>query len=185
MTARIVFRITVVALLVYSALTQKCPASGRSMFIFQANDTQKKRIFSIFCSLKILCFKWCFSYYNLSNWKHSHVKQFLRFLSSLVSLPTQCHERSKVLRKSSYSCKRRLVDLRCNVKRTRWSDYVSRADLSLSFLSSRKNKKRQKQKTIITLPMCWSFFIIWRSCTHSSERLQNALRIIEKRCNAF
>ena len=57
MTARIVFRITVVALLVYSALTQKCPASGRSMFIFQANDTQKKRIFSIFCSLKILCFK--------------------------------------------------------------------------------------------------------------------------------
>ena len=30
MTARIVFRITVVALLVYSAVTQKCPASGRS-----------------------------------------------------------------------------------------------------------------------------------------------------------
>ena len=30
MTARIVFRITVIALLVYSAVTQKCPASGRS-----------------------------------------------------------------------------------------------------------------------------------------------------------
>ena len=30
MTARIVFRITVVALLVYLAVTQKCPASGRS-----------------------------------------------------------------------------------------------------------------------------------------------------------
>ena len=30
MTARIVFRISVVALLVYSAVTQKCPASGRS-----------------------------------------------------------------------------------------------------------------------------------------------------------
>ena len=30
MTARIVFRITVMALLVYSAVTQKCPASGRS-----------------------------------------------------------------------------------------------------------------------------------------------------------
>ena len=30
MTARIIFRITVVALLVYSAVTQKCPASGRS-----------------------------------------------------------------------------------------------------------------------------------------------------------
>ena len=30
MTARIVFHISVVALLVYSALTQKCPASGRS-----------------------------------------------------------------------------------------------------------------------------------------------------------
>ena len=30
MTARIVFRISVVALLVYSAVTQKCPASGTS-----------------------------------------------------------------------------------------------------------------------------------------------------------
>ena len=30
MTARIIFRITVVALLVYSAVTQKCPASARS-----------------------------------------------------------------------------------------------------------------------------------------------------------
>ena len=30
MTVRIVFRISVVALLVYNALTQKCPASGRS-----------------------------------------------------------------------------------------------------------------------------------------------------------
>ena len=30
MTARIVFHISVVTLLVYSALTQKCPASGRS-----------------------------------------------------------------------------------------------------------------------------------------------------------
>ena len=30
MTARIIFRITVVALLVYSAVTQKCPANGRS-----------------------------------------------------------------------------------------------------------------------------------------------------------
>ena len=30
MTARMVFRISVVVLLVYNALTQKCPASGRS-----------------------------------------------------------------------------------------------------------------------------------------------------------
>ena len=35
-----------------------------------------------------------------------------------------------------------------------------------------KKKKRQKQKTMVALPMCWSFFIIWRSCTHSSERLK-------------
>ena len=33
--------------------------------------------------------------------------------------------------------------MQCNVKRTRWSDYVSRVDLLLSFLSSRKKKKRQ------------------------------------------
>ena len=30
MTARIVFRISIVALLLYLAVTQKCPASGRS-----------------------------------------------------------------------------------------------------------------------------------------------------------
>ena len=31
--------------------------------------------------------------------------KFLRLLSGLVSLPTKCHEGSKVLRKSSYDCK--------------------------------------------------------------------------------
>ena len=112
-----------------------------------------------------------FCYYNLSNWKHGQGKKFLRFLSGLVSLPTQCHEGSKVLRKSSYGYKGDYDHLQCNVKRTRWSDYVSRVDLSLSFLSS-PSQKRQKQKTMATLPMCWSFFIIWQSCTHSSERLK-------------
>ena len=33
-----------------------------------------------------------------------------------------------------------------NVKRTRWSDYVSRVDLSLSFLSSRKKKQKRQIK---------------------------------------
>ena len=79
--------------------------------------------------------------------------------------------RIKSLKKIFLRLQRWLDHLQCNVKRTHWSDYVSRVDLSLSFLSSRK-KKRQKQKTMVTLPMCWSFFIIWQSCTHSSERLK-------------
>ena len=94
----------------------------------------------------------------------------------------------KSLTKIFLRLQRRLVHLRCNVKRTRWSDYVSRVDLSLSFLSSGTNKKRQKQKTIITLPMCWSFFIIWRSCTHSSERLKmryKSLRNVAMHFKAF
>ena len=94
----------------------------------------------------------------------------------------------KSLTKIFLRLQRRLVHLRCNVKRTRCSDYVSRVDLSLSFLSSGKNKKRQKQKTIITLPMCWSFFIIWRSCTHSSERLKmryESLRNVAMHFKAF
>ena len=40
------------------------------------------------------------------DFKARSMYKFLRFLSGLVSLPTQCHERSKVLRKS-YGCKRR------------------------------------------------------------------------------
>ena len=59
---------------------------------------------------------------------------------------------------------RRLDHLQRIAKRTCWSDYVSRTDLSLPLLSSRKK--------IVTLPMCWSFFIIWRSCTHSWKRLK-------------
>ena len=94
----------------------------------------------------------------------------------------------KSLTKIFLRLQRRLVHLRCNVKRTRCSDYVSRVDLSLSFLSSGKNKKRQKQKTIITLPMCWSFFVISRSWTHSLERLKmryESLRNVAMHFKAF
>ena len=93
----------------------------------------------------------------------------------------------KSLTKIFLRLQRRLVHLQCNVKRTRWSDYVSRVDLSLSFLSSRKKKKRQI-KTMVTLPMCWSFFVIWRSCTHSSETLKmryESLRNVAMHFKAF
>ena len=69
--------------------------------------------------------------------------KFLRFLLGLASLPTQCHERAKVLRKSSIlRLQRRLDHLQRIVKRTCWSDYVSRVDLSLSFFIISQKKKR-------------------------------------------
>ena len=49
-------------------------------------------------------------------------------------------------------------------------------------------KKKDKQKTMLTLPMCWSFFVIWRSCTHSSERLKmryESLRNVAMHFKAF
>ena len=41
---------------------------------------------------------------------------------------------------------------------------------------------------MVTLPMCWSFFVIWRSCTHSSERLKmryESLRNVALHFKAF
>ena len=41
---------------------------------------------------------------------------------------------------------------------------------------------------MVTLPMCWSFFVIWRSCTHSSERLKmryKSLRNVAVHFKAF
>ena len=71
-----------------------------------------------------------------------------------------------------------------NVKRTRWSDYVSRVDLSLSFLSSRK-KKKTKTKNNGNIA---NVLIILHHLTKLHAfigKVKNALRIIEKRCNAF
>ena len=77
----------------------------------------------------------------------------------------------KSLTKIFLRLQRRLVHLQRNVKRTRWSDYVSRVDLSLSFLSSRQKKKRQI-KNNGNIANVLIIFVIWRSCTHSSERLK-------------
>ena len=91
----------------------------------------------------------------------------------------------KSLTKIFLRLQRRLVHLQCNVKRTRWSDYVSRVDLSLSFLSSRKKRQTKNNGNIAK---CWSFFIIWRSCTHSSERLKmrdESLRNVAMQFKAF
>ena len=105
--------------------------------------------------------------------------KFLRFLSGSVSLPMQCHVRSS-LTKIFLRLQRRLDLWQGIVKRTCWSDYVSHIDISLSFLSSRKK--------MVTLPMCWSFFIIWRSCTHSWQRLKmryESLRNVAMHFKAF
>ena len=76
--------------------------------------------------------------------------------------------------------------MQCNVKRTRWSDYVSRVDLLLSFLSSRKKKKKKRQtKSNANIA---NVLIILRHLTKLHAfigKVKNALQIIEKRCNAF
>ena len=72
-----------------------------------------------------------------------------------------------------------------NVKRTRWSDYVSRVDLSLSFLSSRKKKQKRQIKNNGNIA---NVLIILRHLTKLHAfigKVKNALRIIEKRCIAF
>ena len=102
--------------------------------------------------------------------------KFLRFLLGLVSLPTQYHERSKVLRKSSYDCRRRLDHLQRIVKRTCWSDYLPRVGLSLSFLSSRPKKLGKNVLIILQYLTKLHAFM---------GKIKTAPRIIEKRCNAF
>ena len=85
--------------------------------------------FSSFCSLKIL-FKWYFCYYNLSTSKPSPLRSSES--SHAMSRTT------KSLTKIFLRLQTRLDHLQRIVKRTYWRDYVSRVDLSLSFLSSRK-----------------------------------------------
>ena len=88
----------------------------------------------------------------------------------------------KSLTKIFLRLQRRLVYLQCNVKRTRWSDYVSRFDLSLSFLSSRKKRQTKNNGNIA------SVLIILHHLTKLHAfigKVKNAWRIIEKRCNAL
>ena len=94
----------------------------------------------------------------------------------------------KSLTKIFLRLQRRLVHLQRNVKRTRWSDYVSRVDLSLSFLSSRKKKKKRQIKNNGNIANVLIIFVIWRSCTHSSERLKmryESLRNVALHFKAF
>ena len=96
--------------------------------------------------------------------------------------------RIKSLKKIFLRLQRRLDHLQCNVKRTRWSDYVSRVDLSLSFLSSRKKKKKRQIKNNGNIANVLIIFVIWRSCTHSSERLKmryESLRNVAMHFKAF
>ena len=96
--------------------------------------------------------------------------------------------RIKSLKKIFLRLQRRLDHLQCNVKRTRWSDYVSRVDLSLSFLSSRKKKKKRQIKNNGNIANVLIICVIWRSCTHSSERLKmryESLRNVALHFKAF
>ena len=96
--------------------------------------------------------------------------------------------KNKSLTKIFLRLQRRLVHLQRNVKRTRWSDYVSRVDLSLSFLSSRKKKKKRQIKNNGNIANVLIIFVIWRSCTHSSERLKmryESLRNVALHFKAF
>ena len=131
--------------------------------------SKETEYFSSFCSLKILMFL----FYNLSTTKRGQDTNFWGSSQVLWVSPHNVTNNDKSLMKSLISIRlqKRLVHLQRIVKRTCWSDYVNRIDVSKSFLSSRK-KKKQKTKEIVKLTMCWSFCIIWRSCTHPWKRLK-------------
>ena len=72
------------------------------------------------------------------------------------------------------------------VKRTGWSDYVSHVDLSLSFLSSRTQKKREtKTKNNGNIAKVLIILRHLKKLHAFIGKVKNALRIIEKRRNAF
>ena len=131
--------------------------------------------FSSFCSLKIL-FKWYFCYYNLSTVKPSQGVNFWGSSQVLWVFPRNVRN-DQSLTKIFLRLQTRLDHLKRIVKRTYWKDYVSRLDLLLSFLSSRKKME--------TLPMCWSFLIGLTKVHALIGKVKNALRIIEKHCDAF
>ena len=106
--------------------------------------SKETEYFSSFCSLNILMFL----FYNLSTSKRGQDINFWGSSQVLwVSFPHNVTNNDKSLKKSliSIRLKKRLDHLQRIVKRTCWSDYVYRVDVSKSFLSSRARKKT-KQK---------------------------------------
>ena len=131
--------------------------------------SKETEYFSTFCSLKILMFL----FYNLSNSKRGQDINFWGSSQVLWVFPHNVTNNDKSLRKSLISIrlqKRRPFAAHCKKDMLEWP-YVYRVDVSKSFLSSRK-KIKQKTKQIVKLTMCWSFCIIWRSCTHPWKRLK-------------
>ena len=102
--------------------------------------------------------------------------KFLRFLSGLVSLPTQCQGRPK-----SYE------NLLTAVNETRPFEAHCKKDILERLRvppwpSAIVTIVTQKMET---LPMCWSFLIGLTKVHALIGKVKNALRIIEKHCDAF
>ena len=126
---------------------------------------KKTEYFSSFCSLKIH-FKWCFCYYNIDFNARSRYN-FWGSCQVLWVFPSNVTKDLKVLRKSSYGCKgaARPFAAHCKKDMLEWLRVPLSPFAVISVVT-------QEKETMVTVLMCWSFFIIWRSFSHSWQRLK-------------
>ena len=129
--------------------------------------SKETEYFSSFCSLKILMFL----FYNLSTSKHGQDINFWGSSQVLWVFPHNVTNNDKSLTKSLISIRlqKRLDHLQYIVKRTCWSDYVYRVDVSKSFLSSRQKKNSNIDNVLIILHHLTKLHA-------SMEKVKNALK---------
>ena len=129
--------------------------------------SKETEYFSSFCSLKILMFL----FYNLSTSKRGQDINFWGSSQVLWVFPHNVTNNDKRLTKSLISIRlqKRLDHLQCIVKRTCWSDYVYRVDVSKSFLSSRQKKNSNIDNVLLILHHLTKLHA-------SMEKVKNALK---------
>ena len=134
--------------------------------------SKETEYFSSFCSLKILMLL----FYNQSTSKRGQDINFWGSSQVLWVFPHNVTNNDKSLTRSLISIRlqKRLDHLQQRiVKRTCWSDYVHRVDVSKSFLSLRKKKNKKTNSNIDNV------LIILHHLTkmHASmEKVKNALK---------
>ena len=129
--------------------------------------SKETEYFSTFCSLKILMFL----FYNLSTSKRGQDINFWGSSQVLWVFPHNVTNNDKSLTKSLISIRlqKRLDHLQYIVKRTCWSDYVYRVDVSKSFLSSRQKKNSNIDNVLLILHHLTKLHA-------SMEKVKNALK---------
>ena len=110
--------------------------------------------------------------------KYTIFSTVLSKIVGLVRLPMQCHERSKVLRKTSYGSKEtRPFAAHCKKDMLEWLS-VPRWPFATISIATQKKKNGNIANVLIILHYLTKLHAFM-------GKVKNALRIIEKRCNAF